>query len=34
MKYLEYVFFMLQKALISAMPYRFLYAFSDLNALY
>jgi KDO2-lipid IV(A) lauroyltransferase len=32
MKYLEYVFFMLQKALISAMPYRFLYAFSDLNA--
>jgi KDO2-lipid IV(A) lauroyltransferase len=32
MKYLEYVFFMLQKALISVMPFGFLYAFSDLIA--
>lgn len=32
MKYLEYVFFILQKSLISAIPFRFLYIFSDFNA--
>lgn len=32
MKYLEYVVFMVQKALIAAMPFRFLYAFSDVIA--
>jgi KDO2-lipid IV(A) lauroyltransferase len=34
MKYLEYVFFTLQKALISAIPFRFIYVVSDLNVFF
>lgn len=34
MKYLEFAFFMLQKGLISIIPFSILYAFSDLNAFF